>query len=45
MNSISEMMRLGDLFEIDALYAVLRADFNAFHEAITVVLNFYDSYR
>uniref|UniRef100_A0A0M3INZ3 26S proteasome non-ATPase regulatory subunit 8 n=1 Tax=Ascaris lumbricoides TaxID=6252 RepID=A0A0M3INZ3_ASCLU len=33
-----------DLFEIDALYAVLRADFNAFHEAITVVLNFYDSY-
>uniref|UniRef100_A0A915BDT8 26S proteasome non-ATPase regulatory subunit 8 n=1 Tax=Parascaris univalens TaxID=6257 RepID=A0A915BDT8_PARUN len=33
-----------DLFEIDALYAVLRADFNGFHEAITVVLNFYESY-
>ncbi|VDK66433.1 unnamed protein product, partial [Anisakis simplex] len=33
-----------DVFEIDALYATLRADFNEFHEAITVVLNFYDSY-
>ncbi|KHN80288.1 26S proteasome non-ATPase regulatory subunit 8 [Toxocara canis] len=33
-----------DLFEIDALYAALRADFDGFHEAITIVLNFYESY-
>uniref|UniRef100_A0A0N5AW61 26S proteasome non-ATPase regulatory subunit 8 n=1 Tax=Syphacia muris TaxID=451379 RepID=A0A0N5AW61_9BILA len=35
---------LGDVFEIDAMYALLCEDFERFNEAITVVLNFYNSY-
>uniref|UniRef100_A0AAF5RUL1 26S proteasome non-ATPase regulatory subunit 8 n=1 Tax=Wuchereria bancrofti TaxID=6293 RepID=A0AAF5RUL1_WUCBA len=33
-----------DVFEIDALCAVLRSDLNSFREAITVLINFYNSY-
>ncbi|VDD91133.1 unnamed protein product [Enterobius vermicularis] len=34
-----------DVFEIDAMYALLCEDFERFNEAITVVLNFYNSYH
>ncbi|CAG9532121.1 unnamed protein product [Cercopithifilaria johnstoni] len=34
-----------DVYEIDALYAVLQSDLKAFHEAISVVMNFYNCYR
>uniref|UniRef100_A0A915PB72 non-specific serine/threonine protein kinase n=1 Tax=Setaria digitata TaxID=48799 RepID=A0A915PB72_9BILA len=34
-----------DVYEIDALYAVLQSDLKAFREAISVVMNFYDCYR
>ncbi|VDK80368.1 unnamed protein product [Litomosoides sigmodontis] len=34
-----------DVYEIDALRAVLQSDLKAFHEAISVVMNFYDCYK
>ncbi|EFO26343.1 hypothetical protein LOAG_02141 [Loa loa] len=33
-----------DVFEIDALCAILRSDLNSFREAIAVLVNFYNSY-
>uniref|UniRef100_A0A915PKT4 CSN8/PSMD8/EIF3K domain-containing protein n=1 Tax=Setaria digitata TaxID=48799 RepID=A0A915PKT4_9BILA len=33
-----------NVLEIDALYAILRCDLDSFHEAISVLINFYNSY-
>lgn len=40
-----EFCFVGDVYEIDALYAVLQSDLKAFRRAISVVMNFYDCYR
>lgn len=34
---------LGDVYEIDALYAILRCDLDAFNEANTITLSFYEN--